>query len=792
MKKIAVHVTLLAGTAFFGTQAFAQVLDEITVTATKREQSTQDIPMSVAAVSGDVLLQNAIQDLSDLAEAVPGLVITNSATNKVITMRGMGAPAGQRGTEQAVATFVDGVYKPRSKQYYSAFLDVDRIEVLRGPQAVLFGINATAGAISILSNSNRGGDELDASIRLENELEYGGLIATGIVGGGLTENFGARLALRHQDTDGFFDIPGSHSGDTEAFDGRLSLDWDISDSVSAMAKVDFFDVEWNGVSGEGLDPLAETADNEFAGPAEVPFANRAGLPMGFDMDGTNVTASLDWDVGGNTLSAIAGYSELDRTDVTDFDGGTAAGGVDVLTFESISYEDFEQYTFELRLASPGGEKIDYVVGVYAQEADLDQGSGAAIVSPAFNGLFYGTPADPAAGLVNQFAGSVIHTLDPNDPHNNPWGVGLSNYEQSLLSVYANVTINISDTLSLTVGARYNDEDRDFERRVDCGLAEDGFGGLQPESSGSVPCIAARLTDVLASGGTGGAFFNRPDGNGIAEDDWQHFLPEVSAMWDVSEKHRLYGRVALGAKSGGMSSSWATALADTQFEDETVVAVELGTKSRLMDGRAELNTTIFNNDYEDLQVTSFEFGSARVDNAGEATVRGIELDGRVAATEWLTLGGSLAYLDTEYDEYTNGTCADAPSPSRPNPDGVSCDLSGLPLINSPDFSGNVYGDVVVNLSDSIDLLFGANISYSDDYYTEANYITALKQDSYSNIGAYIGLASVDDKWSLSLVGKNLSDEETTGSGIEINALGLASVVPTGNSPRMVYINGQYNF
>ena len=748
--------------------------------------------MSVAAISGDVLLQNAVQDMSDLSEAIPGFVVTNSATNKLITMRGMGAPAGQRGTEQAIAMFVDNVYKPRSKQYYSAFLDIDRIEVLRGPQAVLFGINATAGAISILSNSNRGGDDLEASIRLENEFEHGGWIATGILGGGLGENFGVRIALRHQDTDGFLDIPGNHSGDTEAWDGRLSLVWDLSERASIEAKVDFFDATWLGVSGEGLDPLAESPDNVFNGPAEVPFANRAGLPMGYDMDGSNVSVSFNWGLGNSTLSLLASRSEFERTDVTDFDGGTAIGGVDVKTFESVSFEEFEQHTIELRLTSPGGEKIDYVAGLYYQDADMDQGAGATIVSPVFNGLFYGTPDNPAAGLVNIFSGGVIHALNPSDPHNNPFGVGLSNYDQSLLSVYANVTFNLSDTLSLTLGARYSDEDRDFERRVECGLAADGFAGLQPESSGSAACRAARLTDLLGSGFRGGAFFNRPDGNGEEGSDWQHFLPEVSAMWDFSESHTLFARIGLGAKSGGMSSSWATALPDTLFEDETVTAFEIGTKSRLLDGRMELNTTLFNNEYKDLQVTSFEFGAARVDNAGKATVRGFEMDGRLAAAEWLDLGGSIAFLDAEYDRYTHGTCADAPSPSVENEDGTSCDLSGLPLLTAPDFSANIYADALFSLTGSVDLAMGVNVSHSDEYFTEAKYILALKQEAYSTIGAYIGLRSKDDKWSVNLVGKNLSDEVTIGSGVEINALGLASVVPSGNNARMIFLNAQYNF
>ena len=769
------------------------VLEEITVTATKREQSTLDVPFSVAAVSGEALVQNSIQDLTDLSTRIPNLIVTNSGSNKNITIRGMGSPAGQRGNEQAVAMYIDGVYKPRSKQYYSPFLDIERVEVLRGPQAVLFGVNATAGAINIVSATNNGGDEFEGTIRLENEFEYGGLTATGILGGGLSDNFGARLVVKHQDTDGFFVTEGPYRGDTEATTGRLSLVFEPSDSVTISAKVDAFDGKWNGISGEGLDPLVEKPDNVFTGIGETPFGNRAGVGTGYDRDGMNAVANLDWDIGSHTLTAIASVSDFEMTTLTDFDGATGVGGVDVLTFESMNNENFEQSTLELRLASPGGEKVDYIIGLYAQDSDMVDLSGATVVSPIFNNLFYGTPADPSTGLVNVFAGTILHTLDANDPHNNPFGMAKLDVDQKLYSVFANVTINVSDAFSLTLGARYNDEDKKFERSVVCGLADDGIKGLQPESSGSVPCIAARLTDILAAGGgPGGAFFTRADGVGADSNNWQHFLPEVSFMWDMSENHRLFGRVAKGAKSGGMTSSWASPLVDTLFEDETVTAIELGTKSSLMDGRAELNATIFSNDYKDLQVTSFSFGAAKVDNAGRATVQGLELDGRIAATDWLTLGASLSFLDTNYDEYTNGTCADAPSPSTPNPDGISCNMTGLPLVNAPEFSSNWFADIETAMTSSINFVAGANISTSDDYFTEAKYINALKVDAYTMVDAYVGLKDADGRWSVSLVGRNLSNEILTGSGVEINALGLASVVPTGNYPRMYFLNAQLSF
>ena len=203
--------------------ATAQQLEEVVVTATKRAETTQDIPMSVQAISGEALESFAISDLGDLATTIPNFSIGDGVTTNLITMRGMGS-GEDRSFEQSVSMFVDGIYMPRSRQTRTPFFDADRVEVLRGPQAVLFGLNSTAGAISIHSAVNRPGDALEGRISGEYETEYSGTRITGVIGGSPTESLGLRLAVQANDTgDGYIknDFLGDQ-GDAESTVARLS------------------------------------------------------------------------------------------------------------------------------------------------------------------------------------------------------------------------------------------------------------------------------------------------------------------------------------------------------------------------------------------------------------------------------------------------------------------------------------------------------------------------------------------------------------------------------------------
>ncbi len=760
------------------------MLDEVIVTATKRAQSTQDIPMSVEAVSGERISQTGLRDLSDLSSTIPSFIVTESAGDRNITMRGMGSPSGQRGIEQAVAMYLDGQYLPRSKQYYSVFLDVERVEILRGPQAVLFGVNATAGAVNVISASNRPGDDFEGSLSAGAELENGGTAAKLVLGGGLGETLGVRFVAKYEDLDGFANTSSGPGGAEENEAARLSLIWQPSDSFSLTAKASYFDNLFEGqlseqISPEGITPFPATPSNSYE--HDTPSLDLTGElnGPGFKMDGTNFVISADWEVGEHTLTAIIADSEFEHVLGNDFDSGAfVAPEVHAMSADSFGSEDFEQQTAELRLVSPGGNTFDYMAGVYYQQSDMKDRSTSLATFLEQAGLF--DAFGPLFGL----------DKGPGGPWDIPFGFAEVQQDQELWSAYASLTFNVSDNVSITAGGRYTDESKTVERTRSCGVASDGLDTVQ-DTAGTGACAAYdAFLDALS---LAGVFYSTAANTvGTRQDiDDSYFLPEVSIMWDINDSHSLFGRVAQSAKSGGMSSSFGAIPGRLTFEPEEVTAFEIGTKSAFASGRGEFNLTLFNNEYEDLQVTSITLGGALVDNAGKATIRGAEADGRFLATEWLTLGASVAFLDAEYDEFTNAQCAAGPSETVPNGDG-SCDATGLAPPMAADFSYNVYADMVFPISGSLDLLAGASASGSTDYITEGTFSETMRQDDWTMVNAYVGIAGNNGRWSVDLIGRNLSDEVLGGPGIDLGGAFFTNAAIGTRTHKTLMLRGQFNF
>lgn len=789
----------MAPAVLMGAQAAmvqAAQLEEVVVTATKRAQTAQDIPMSVEVVSGQAMSQAGIRDMADLSASVPGFMVSEAAGDRNITMRGMGSPSGQRGMEQAVAMYVDGVYKPRGRQYYTAFLDVDRVEVLRGPQAVLFGINATAGAVNVLSKSNRPGDEFEASVKIGTELENGGEIAEISLGGGIGESVGLRGVIKYEDLDGYADTRSGPGGQDENLSGRLSLVWEATENVTLTAKADYFDNTYEGQLTEQICGLPSdqcqfnSPDLSSRFPSRPSNSYEHDTPAldltgeldgpGYEIDGHNFTLQLDWMLGEHTLTALASDSEFDYVLGNDFDSGAYAGpDIHGMSADSFGDESFEQQTFELRIVSPGGEFIDYMAGITYQDSDV-RGRSTSIATFL-----------EQAGLFDQLGPLVGLEKGPEGAWDVPFGFGEVSQDQELWSAYGSITFNLADSLSLTAGARYTDETKTVWRSRSCGTASDGFNTVE-DTAGTGAC--APYDAFLNAIGLAGTFYSTPENTvGTKQDlDTDNFLPEVSVSWDFHEDHNLWARYAQSAKSGGMSSSFAAIPDALVFDEETVDAFEVGIKSRFNDGRGELNATAFYNQYEDLQVTSITLGGSIVDNAGEATIQGVEADGRYLLTDWLTIGASMAWLDAEYDDFDTAACAAGPSKTVPNEDGVGCDATGLAPPMAADFSYNVFADVLFPMTDNLNLVGGISASGASDYITEGTFNEHMRQDDWDMYNAYIGVEQADGRWNVNLAGRNLGDEVLTGSGFDLGGAFFTNSVVGTKTHSSVYLTAQYNF
>lgn len=738
-------LTSVAGVAFGSTAAAAQEaagqaeegnLNVIVVTATKRAVAEQDVPLALETVTGETLQDYNITDLSDLSSTVPNLVVTEGITANTITIRGVGT--GQdRSFEQAVGMFIDGVYMPRSRQYRAPFFDIERIEVVRGPQAVLFGLNATAGAVSIISARNRPGDELTAQAFAEYDVENEGFTVGAIAGGSLGDTLGARLAVQYSDGGGYYEntFLNREEGDVEDLLIRGSLVWEPSDGVSIEAKVEYSDYEVDGFFGEifgGAAPFIEVAPVISADDGVVDYRRSSN---GFSIDPLNVFAGPDrpgtfsdslnyslkgeFDVGDHTLTLIAARSEFDYNLLTDLDTNYLS------ILDAAIEEEYEQTSFEARIASPTGQTFEYIAGIYYQDWQDEQRQ---------PNVFGPDAIAPDTGVLAS-----------------------STFEQGseLFSVFASGTINLSDSLRVTAGARWVTEDKDVFRDSECNLL----------------VFSAEL--VLDPGGLA-VLCPNPVLDGFTDSrSSDNFMPEGVVQWDASEDVMLYARIGSSAKSGGFSSATNVQPANIEYGDESVLGYEAGIKA-LLGGIAEVNFAIYRSEFEDLQVNSFIVDPGPppitipvIDNAAEAVTQGFELDARIAPTDWLTFGGALAYTDAEFKNFTAAPCNTV---ATPGPSGF-CDLSGQNLPFAAEWSGNVFADLNFELSDTVEVFAGATLSFSSEYFTEGTLDPNLVQDDYSRLSARAGV-EFNETVKLEVIGTNLTNEIVLGTSQPFGSFFLA--------------------
>ena len=773
---------LLLAAALPVSNAYAQ-LEEIIVTATKRVESSQDIPLSIETVSGETMMDMGITDLAELADTVPNLQVGYGVTSQAITIRGLGT-GQERSFEQSVAMFIDGIYMPRSRQYQSPFLDAERVEVARGPQSVIHGLNSTAGAISIVTNKTRPGDAAFLDLTADYELEHGGPSLVAIAGGSPSDTLGLRAALKISGRDGYFNnsFTGKDEGDTDELLLRISAVWELSEEATLTVKYERAEKEMDGNTGELFDDDAGTfaAGTGFAEPNDGVLNwtrssngcnnDRTGLPDPVTVPGaephtcpeqgtTNqiIMASLDWQLPGHVLSIAGGHSEFEydiSLDLDTYSDAFVVAGID---------ENFEQDSLEIRLTSEKGGMVDYLVGGYYQKWENYNLNPAQYGPALLGGLL------SAAGPFG--ANVMIDTANSFEQESEIW------------SAFGQVTVNATDYLRITGGVRYTDEEKQslYDTRCHLGLVDAGLLIPQP--------LPGPLALCNTDPSTVGLFVDR------SSDNW---LPEVAVQWDMNEDVMLYAKWGESAKSGGFTSAQRTAPGgmpfapeDQEYQDEEATGYEVGFKSRLLNNAAELNVAFYRTEFDDLQVNSFTPSGAvivqRVTNAASAVSQGVEVDGRWQVNNWMLLGGSFAYTDAEYDSFVNGTCNFASGMTSP------CDQSDRSLPLAPEWTGNIYANTSFPVADNISGIADLTVSFSDEFYTDASLEPAGLQDSYAKLSARVGVEASDGKWSLAVVGRNLTDEKVLSSSQSF----LASLFQTTylgylEPPRTIMIQGNYRF
>ena len=748
-------------------------LEEVIVTATKREVGLQNVPIAISVVSGQKIEQFGVTELDELAAYLPGVHIGESGGNNQVFIRGVGS-GNNAGFEQSVGTFIDGVYFGRARNSRAAFLDIERVEVLKGPQSTLFGKNTVAGAINITTAQPQ--DEFGAYVDVGYESELSGKSLTAMVTGPLSDSVRGRLVAKTYERDGWMKniFPGGEDGpsqDNTIIRGTLA--WDATEKLSVNLKVEHGN--FKTVGGTPKETVASPSSIYFNGLEDPNYATATGFnynqsqssgypgrPIEDDMDNDILQLTIDYQIGEHTLRSISAKTNYEYEKCTDVDYAS----IDFI--DQCIAEEHDQFTQEFLLSSPQGQTVEYLVGLYYQDATLEFANTLGVLwtsVPPLEGALFGMLGLPHPLM----SGAVDANLNTTFKQNT-----------ETISAFTEITWNISDTFRTTFGVRYSEDKKDVNKV-----------NVVAPWTGTTPIGDAGLGGVYAAL----SFFKNYQY--ALDRSENHVTGNLNIQYNPSDDIMAYLNLATGYKAGGFDTS-NNLDRSREFEDETVDSIELGLKMTLLDGRARVNVAVFQGDYKDVQVSSFESAGFIVGNAAKSSVNGLEADFEIALTEMFGITGGVSLLNAEYDSYLGagcqvphivaGTCSSATGGQ---------DLSGTPLQFAPDVSGNLGITFNAPLNDHMDLDASVDLLYTDDILIGPDNDPVTIQESYTKINARIALSANDGSWSLALVGKNLTDELTFnwGNDTTLSGSGLGfdgTYFHQFEAPRTLEIQARWSF
>ncbi len=717
-------------------------LEEIVVTAQKRAEGLSDVPISISAVTGEAIEAYGQTNLESVSSSIPNLKITQTAIANRIAIRGI-ASGDNKGFEQSVAMFVDGIYYGRDQLSRMPLVDLERIEVLRGPQPTLFGKNAIAGAVNVVSR--RPTNDFEGSVSASYEFEHKEARVTGVLSGPISENIGARVVGYYRDMDGYFFNTRQNRNEPnvrEAF-VRGILDFKGDSPLSADVKVEYADFKTKGQPREAFGPVG-IYSLVFAGPLFVETnEDYVRADGGYQSRNKvfNAVLNADLELGDHTLTSVTGYLDYDVKETIDVDFVNPA-----LLDGTRQSEDYRQISQELRIASPGDQSFNYIAGVYYQNTKL-----GVTDEVQFNPFFFATPFRALGDTSNDRVYSQ---------------------KSDLISVFAQGEVSLTDSLRVTLGARFNHESKTGSRALAVNR-----GPLSLAAMPSIPDAAVigtfRALNIEAHNISGKL-------------NESSFNPMANIQYDITDDLMFYASFARGSKAGGFdirgnslptSTTVATPGAFV-FGDEQADNFEAGLKYKTRN--LAINISAYRTKYSDLQTNVFDgVLSFNVRNASGAKTQGVEADMRWAVDDHFTLSGAIAFLDFEFTNFPLGQCFFQQVPDN----GSFCSYSGRRNTLTPEWSGNLNGDFRHEIGGNMELGINLNADFSSSYIAAANLDPRTRQGSYVKMGARLSLGHVDKNWTVALVGRNLADERimqtagalplattfTGGRGIAYNAI-----------------------
>lgn len=784
---------LVSGLAMIATsnaaaQTDAEPTEEIVVTATGRASSLQDVPLAVTALSSEVIEQAGVQDLRDITQLAASFEMSSGQSNSSGTtarIRGIGTGSDNPGFESAVGIFIDGVYRARAGAALADLPELERVEVLRGPQGTLFGRNTSAGAISVVT----AGPDFDPGMYLEATLGLDDLGETGAragVNAPVTDNFALRFDGSIRARDGYITdtASGEDINDRERWSLRGQAIWDISPDASLRVIVDHAesDEACCGVTpliyGTTQSAINATLGSAIGSPA-IDVDGRSmsvtpGRSYGEQTDDSGVSAELNWDLGSANLTSITAYRDWNAVRDQDVD----------FNYVDIAYRDglevgFETFTQELRLQGEAG-RVNWLVGLFYADEQMETqdairigadaslyanyvtlGATAALTGGPYQLYNYVSGAPSVFALANPALGGFY--LSPNasgqGQQSDAWNV-----DTQSLALFTHNEIALSDRLTLTLGARYSYEEKELNASLYATSAS--CSSLQALES-AYPGVVSGLEGAGLS-----SLLNlacNPAVNPIANGDWADSREEgewtgtASLAYDLTDAAMIYASYARGYKAGGFnvdrsgfelrpSTIDVSTLSTDQleFEGEFTDALEAGVKTNL--GRsATLNLAIFRQEIHDYQLNAFNGYNFITRNIPEVVSQGGELELQARVGDRLTLGGGVTYTDAYFDSTVVFNAA--------APDGNTVN-AGDPLAFAPEWV--VTGSALYEqpLTQDLRALFYLDARWNDGYRTQTlgrEASGATDNDAFAIFNGRIGVGPEDDRWSVELWGRNLTDE-----------------------------------
>ena len=749
------------------------VTEEITVTAQRVEESVQDVPISIVTRSGEELEQQAIGDVQALAEAAPGVVISGQSptTGEVaIYIRGIGSSTLGIGTEPTVGYYVDGVYMPRPQAAVNPFLDLERIEILRGPQGTLWGRNSTAGAVNVITRAPESEfhgrlftsfSEFDSSEPAAGRRH--GLTLTGPVSSKVWGRFTGAAAQVEDPT--YNEFLGAGADNFDGVTLRGSLTFLPSDSLSFTIRADSTDDDAHAnFPFKPFDVSSYSTVgtlNRFYGysdPDDIHRISTDTAPLSpYQESGFSLTVNKAMG-GGMSFTSISSSREFDSMRETDVDGSPNALAANVGDFDSRWWSQ----EFQLHGSS---ERADWVAGVYV----FDEESGTAVdnvTDLALLGvwLFANSPEtfafDPANfcslgflappflcgpayyNAVAPLTGLPVPGVTTPLPFE-------TNLDASLHAAYGQVDWTLSDRVTLTTGARYTADEKDHDQ-----TALD-FGTFMPEMQ-------------------------------ALSDSWSALTPKLGLEIRPRDNLMLYGAATAGYKSGGYNSLSL----QPAFDEETVTSYEIGIRSSLVGRKVRLNASAFHYDYDDLQVAVLYPDRSVVENAANARIRGLDFELSARPNRQFAFDLSLEVLDDEFVEFTSLDpvlqaqfveqllAAGLIDPAQVLQGGGGAlpipptDLSGNGLPRAPDFSATAALSYTFDLGSNGALIARGEYQHTDDVAFDT--FERFVQPSYGLLHAQLRWTSAQGRLFLAAYGRNLGDEEYRLSQFFVNYTGSLAV------------------